>query len=192
MKTMKKIIYLLAALSISLSACNKVLDVSPVDSVPAEDAINDKTGVERALIGSYNALQLTGLYTRNAIAVGDLAADNLTWTGTMLEYGQIENKPIPAENPIVEGMWAASYDGINRVNNILVKLPSISDLTPEQSGAYEGEALFIRALLHYYLSSYFGGVPINFYMMIRTTTAWLSFFIHAICRAGTNLHQPLV
>jgi len=58
-------------------------------------------------------------------------------------------------------MWAASYDGINRVNNILVKLPSIPDLTPEESDAYEGEALFIRALLHYYLSGYFGGVPIR-------------------------------
>ncbi len=148
---MKKIIYLFAALSFSFAACNKVLDVSPVDSIPAEDAINDKAGVERALTGSYNALQLTGLYSRNAIAVGDLSADNLTWTGTMLEYGQIEDKPIPAENPIIESMWAASYDGINRVNNILVKLPSISDLTPYESGAYEGEALFIRALLHYYL-----------------------------------------
>jgi len=158
---MKKIIYLLTALSFSFVACNKVLDVSPVDSVSADAAIKDKVGVQRALTGSYNALQSVGLYSRNAIAIGDLSADNLTWTGTMLEYGQIENKPIPAENPIIEGMWAASYDGINRVNNILVKLPSIPDLTPEESDAYEGEALFIRALLHYYLSGYFGGVPIR-------------------------------
>ncbi len=158
---MKKILYLLAALSFSFAACNKVLDVSPVDSVSSEDAIKDKVGVERALTGTYNALQAVGLYGRNAIIVGDLAADNLTWTGTMLEYGQIENKPIPAENPTIEGMWSASYDGINRANNILVKLPAITDLTPQEFDNYEGEALFIRALLHYYLSSYFGGVPIR-------------------------------
>jgi starch-binding outer membrane protein, SusD/RagB family len=158
---MKKILYLLTALSFSFIACNKVLDVSPVDSVSAEDAIKDKVGVERALTGTYNALQAVGLYSRNAIIVGDLAADNLTWTGTMLEYGQIENKPIPAENPTIEGMWAASYDGINRANNILVKLPAISDLTQQESDNFEGEALFIRALLHYYLSGYFGGVPIR-------------------------------
>jgi hypothetical protein len=158
---MKKIIFFLFALAFTITSCNKVLDVKPTDSVAAEDAIQNKAGVEHALIGSYNALQATGLYYLNAIIVGDIAADNLTHTGTMMAYGQIERKPIPAENSIVEGMWSASYNGINCVNNILVKLPGITDLTQAERDQYEGEALFIRALLHYYLVTYFGGVPIQ-------------------------------
>lgn len=158
---MKKIIFSLFALAFIIMSCNKVLDVKPTDSVAAEDAIKNKAGVEHALIGSYNALQATGLYYLNAIIVGDVAADNLTHTGTMMEYGQIERKPIPAENSIVEGMWSGAYNGINCVNNILVKLPGISDITQTESDQYEGEALFIRALLHYYLVTYFGGVPIQ-------------------------------
>ena len=158
---MKKIIFFLFALAFAITSCNKVLDVKPTDSVAAEDAITNKAGVEHALIGSYNALQATGLYYLNAMIVGDVAADNLTHTGTMMEYGHIENKPIPAENSIVEGMWSGAYNGINCVNNILVKLPGISDITPEESNQYEGEALYIRALLHYYLLTYFGGVPIQ-------------------------------
>ena len=158
---MKKIIFFLFALTFTIMSCNKVLDVKPTDSVAAEDAIKNKAGVEHALIGSYNALQATGLYYLNAIIVGDIAADNLTHTGTMMEYGQIERKPIPAENSIVEGMWSGAYNGINCVNNILVKLPGISDITDTVRGQYEGEALYIRALLHYYLATYFGGVPIQ-------------------------------
>lgn len=158
---MKKVIYILFALLFSLAGCNKVLDVSPVDSVDADKAIKDKTGVERAIIGSYNALQAVGLYGRNMMIVGDLAADNLVWTGTMLEYGQIQNKPIPSENATIDGMWYAAYDGINRVNNILYKLPEVPGLTQDELDAYEGEALFIRALLHYNLATYFGGVPIK-------------------------------
>ena len=158
---MKKIIFFLFALTFTIMSCNKVLDVKPTDSVAAEDAIKNKAGVEHALIGSYNALQATGLYYLNAIIIGDIAADNLTHTGTMMEYGQIERKPIPAENSIVEGMWSGAYNGINCVNNILVKLPGISDITQAESDQYEGEALFIRALLHYYLVTYFGGVPIQ-------------------------------
>jgi hypothetical protein len=158
---MKKIIFSLFALTFTIMSCNKVLDVKPTDSVAAEDAIKNKAGVEHALIGSYNALQATGLYYLNAMIVGDVAADNLTHTGTMMEYGQIERKPIPAENSIVEGMWSGAYNGINCVNNILVKLPGIKDLTQAESDQYEGEALFIRALLHYYLATYFGGVPIQ-------------------------------
>ena len=153
---MKKIIFFLFALAFTIMSCNKVLDVKPTDSVAAEDAIKNKAGVEHALIGSYNALQATGLYYLNAIVIGDIAADNLTHTGTMMEYGQIERKPIPAENSIVEGMWSGAYNGINCVNNILVKLPGISDITQAESDQYEGEALYIRALLHYYLATYFG------------------------------------
>jgi hypothetical protein len=158
---MKKILFSLFALAFVIMSCNKVLDVKPTDSVSAEEAIKDKAGVEHALLGSYNALQATGLYYLNAMIVGDLAADNVKWTGTMMEYGQIEKKPIPAENSIVEGMWSGAYNGINCVNNILVKLPGISGLTPDEASNYEGEALFIRALLHYYLATYFGGVPIQ-------------------------------
>lgn len=158
---MKKIIFSLFALAFTIMSCNKILDVKPTDSVAAEDAIKNKAGVEHALIGSYNALQATGLYYLNAIIVGDVAADNVTHTGTMMEYGQIEDKPIPAENTIVEGMWSGAYNGINCVNNILVKLPGIEDITPAEADNYEGEALYIRGLLHFYLATYFGGVPIQ-------------------------------
>jgi len=158
---MKKILFPLFALAFIVMSCNKVLDVKPTDSVAAEDAIQNKAGVEHAILGSYNAIQATGLYYLNAMIVGDLAADNLTHTGTMMEYSQIEKKPIPAENSIVEGMWSGAYNGINCVNNILVKLPSVTGLTPAEADNYEGEALFIRALLHYYLATYFGGVPIQ-------------------------------
>lgn len=158
---MKKFIFSLFALAFAIMSCNKILDVKPTDSVAAEDAITNKAGVEHALLGSYNALQATGLYYLNAMIVGDLAADNLTHTGTMMEYSQIEKKPIPAENSIVEGMWSGAYNGINCVNNILVKLPGVSGLTTDEADNYEGEALFIRALLHYYLATYFGGVPIQ-------------------------------
>jgi starch-binding outer membrane protein, SusD/RagB family len=158
---MKKIIFSLFVLAFTIMSCNKVLDVKPTDSVAAEDAISNKAGVEHALVGSYNALQSTGLYYLNAIIVGDVAADNVTHTGTMMEYSQIESKPIPAENSIVEGMWSGAYNGINCVNNILAKLPGVAGLTQAESDQYEGESLFIRALLHYYLVTYFGGVPIQ-------------------------------
>lgn len=158
---MKKKIYYLFALAFLFASCSKILDVNPTDAVSADLAINNKAGVEHALVGSYNALQATGLYSLNTTVVGDLVADNLTWTGTTQSYGEFENKPVPSANGVVDGMWSACYDGINRVNNILYRLPAISDLTQVEADQYAGEALFIRALLHFNLVSYFGGVPIR-------------------------------
>lgn len=156
----KKILYLLA-LTLMIVSCGKVFDVNPTASISSDVAIKDKAGVEHALVGTYNALQAVGLYGRNYLIISDLAAGNLTWTGTSQDYGQIEDKPIPADNSIVDGFWAAAYDGINRANNILYKLPSIGDMTGEEANQFEGEALFIRSLLYYDLVSYFGGVPLK-------------------------------
>ena len=156
----KKFIYLIA-LGFVLTSCGKLFDVSPTASISSTTAISDKSGVVHALAGTYNSLQAVGLYGRNFVIVSDLLADNLTWTGTSQDYGQIESKPIPADNSIVDGFWAASYDGINRANNIINVIPSLGDLSENESNQYMGEALYLRALLYYNLTVHFGGVPLK-------------------------------
>jgi hypothetical protein len=158
---MKKILYIFLAMSMVIGSCTKVLDVEPTQSISTDQAIKDKKGVENAVIGSYSALQAVGLYGRNQVIVGDLAADNLVWTGTTQDYAQVGNHNIPADNGIVDGMWTAAYDGLNRVNNVLAKLSSISDMSQEERDHFEGELLFIRALLHFRLTNLFGQIPIK-------------------------------
>lgn len=158
---MKKLIYILLVFSLGLFSCTKVLDVEPTASISSEDAINDKAGVERALNGAYNALQSVGSYGRNQILVQDLAADNLDWTGTTQDYNQIANNLIPANNGVVDGIWAANYDCINRVNNVIARLPEITGLSTEDYNLFMGDALFLRGLCHFNLLGYFGGIPIK-------------------------------
>ncbi|NTW26592.1 MAG: RagB/SusD family nutrient uptake outer membrane protein, partial [Lentimicrobium sp.] len=153
--------YILISFALGLASCSKVLDVEPTASISSETALKDKVGIERATIGSYTALQAAGLYGRNRVIVGDLSADNLKWTGTTYEYYQIENNEVPADNSIIEGTWIAAYDGLNRVNNVLNALNGVDDLTVDERDKYEGEALFMRALFHFNLLTYFGGVPIK-------------------------------
>jgi hypothetical protein len=157
---MKTITYILIASSILLGACSKMLDISPTDAISSNEAIKDKSGVEKAITGSYDAFQLAGLYGRNRVILGDLAADNLVWSGTNYDYAQIDNNSVSIENGIIDGMWSGAYDGINRVNNILSALPGIGDLSEAERSQYEGEALFMRALFHFNLLTYFGGVPV--------------------------------
>ncbi|MBK7174114.1 MAG: RagB/SusD family nutrient uptake outer membrane protein [Bacteroidales bacterium] len=158
---MKKFIYLLFSLAVLLSSCNKALDVEPTASISPDVAITNKAGVGKALAGCYNSLQAVGLYGRNMIIIGDLAADNLDWTGTTYEYQQILQHNIPANNGIVEGIWAAAYDGINRVNNVLWRLPSINDMTETEKAQTSGELYFLRALCYFRLLNHFGGVPVK-------------------------------
>jgi hypothetical protein len=157
---MKTITYILIVSSVMLGACTNLLDVEPTDAISSDEAIKDKAGVEKAISGAYDAFQNAGLYGRNRVILGDLSADNLVWTGTSLDYAQLDNNNVSIDNSIIDGMWSGAYDGINRVNNILAAIPGIGDLTADERSRYEGEALFMRALFYFNLLTYFGGVPI--------------------------------
>ncbi len=157
---MKRSIYLILALIIS-SACSKILDVEPTASIDVNEAIKNKRGVERALNGTYDALQQAGSYGRNMALMADLAADNLSWTGTTYDYGQIADKKILSNNVVIDGMWTSSYDAINRANNIIERLPSVTDMTDSEKASVEGECKFIRALMHFDLVRYWGQIPLK-------------------------------
>ena len=157
---MKKYI-LISLISLVLVSCSKMLDVEPTQSIDANTALNSKKGIERAVNGMYDALQQTGLYGRFAAVAGDLAADNLDWTGTTLDYGQLTSKSITTNNAIVEGLWASSYDAINRANSILDHLAAISDMSEVEKNQASGECLFVRALCHFELMRFYGPVPLK-------------------------------
>jgi hypothetical protein len=157
---MKKLFIILILISLATVSCNKLLDVQPTDSISMEQAIKDKAGVENAITGSYNALHSTGIYGRYHVIVEDLAADNLVWTGTTQDYSQIADNKIAADNGIIDGIWSANYDCINRVNNVLFRIPDI-DMSADDKNMFTGDGLFMRALCHFNLVCYFGGIPIK-------------------------------
>jgi starch-binding outer membrane protein, SusD/RagB family len=158
---MKTIVYFLIALSLAFVSCTDLLDVEPTDAISADEALKDKEGIKYAITGAYNTLQYVGSYGRNQVVVPDLASDNLDWAGTTPDYQEIDNIPVPAENSIIDGIWAVNYDGINRVNNVLARLPDIIDIGDDERSQFEGECLFLRALFHFNLAEYFGGIPIK-------------------------------
>jgi hypothetical protein len=157
---MKKISYILLVIALAAMSCTKMLDVQPTDAISADVAFKDKAGVDKAVTGAYNSLHDAGNYGRNQVIVEDLAADNLAWTGTTREYMQIAENNIAADNAIIDGLWASNYDCINRVNNILFRIANI-DMTLSERNTYTGDGLFLRALSHYNLLCYFGGIPVK-------------------------------
>lgn len=157
---MKKIIFISAIFLIAFSSC-EVLDVEPSHSIPADQAITTAKEVERGIIGCYDAMQSGSYYGLNYIAASDLAADDLKFSGTTISYAEINNNSILADNGIVEGIWASIYNVLNRVNNVIARIPGVSDMNEAQKNAALAELQFLRALAHYDLMRLFGGIPIR-------------------------------
>jgi hypothetical protein len=157
---MKNTTYILLLVALTAMSCTKMLDVQPTASISTDVAIKDKSGVDKAITGAYYSLHDVGNYGRNQVIVEDLAADNLAWTGTTREYQQIAENLIASDNAIIDGIWTSNYDCINRVNNVLVRIADI-EMTTGERNMYTGDGLFLRALSHYNLLCYFGGIPIK-------------------------------
>lgn len=156
---MKNTIFLLITLMF-LASC-ELLDVKPQLSIDADMAITTKADLERAITGCYDAFQSGGYYGRNFIVAGDLAADNLIWTGTTVDYKQIRDNAIISNNTIIEGIWASIYTAINRINYVLSKVEAIENLSLAEQNKYKGELLFLRGLAYFDLVRLFGGVPLR-------------------------------
>lgn len=157
---MKKTVIISAIIALFLPAC-EILEVDPSHSMPADQAITDATGVQRGILGCYDAMQGVGHYGRNYIVVGDLTTDILTWSGTTAGYNQINNNTILADNVIVEGIWASIYNGLNRINNVIVQVPGVENMTTEGKNKALAELYFLRALHHYDLVRLFGDIPMR-------------------------------
>jgi starch-binding outer membrane protein, SusD/RagB family len=153
---------------ITLTPGCDVLDVEPYHSIPSDQAITTKKDVESAINGCYASFQSADYYGRNYLVVGDLAADNLMWTGTTAGYNQIDNNSILADNVIVEGIWRSIYSAISRINITAARIPSVEGLSTEEANAFLAELYFLRALAHFDLVKLFGPVA------IRTSPATIS------------------
>lgn len=156
-------------IGLAAASCTKMLDVEPAQSISSDQAIKDQAGVAKAITGAYYSLHDVGNYGRNRVIIEDLAADNLVWTGTTRDYQQVAENLIASDNAIIEGIWASNYDCINRVNNVLDRIGGIS-MGDADRNLYTGDALFLRALSHYNLLLYFGGVPIKTKPTLDLTT----------------------
>lgn len=164
MKTQRLIalyILLLAGI-ISISSCSKFLDVEPKTSISDEQTITDLTSSEQAVRGIYNALANDGYYGTSFVSIGYLSGDNVQWTGSQSQVQEFINHNVSAENATIASAWTAIYRVINRANNVVEKVPAVTDaaLTNELRNKFLGEAYFLRALSYFDLVRTWGGVPL--------------------------------
>ena len=158
---MKKIFLIFLIINIAIS-CD-VMDVEPSDSILASEAFNDRFGIEKGILGAYSSFQNFSYYGRVFMIFSDLSSDILDYPleATQSDYAEVAGNAILPENGNVSGMWSSMYEGINIANNVIVKIPEMIDMSEDEKNEALGELYFVRALNHFNLLNYFGGIPIK-------------------------------
>lgn len=160
MKQLNYISFLFLAFSL-VTACD-ILEVDPpVNLIASESVITDRTGLEAAVNGVYDALQ-SGAIVLDYVVIADLAADNLTAVGSKIDYVTIDNHNAFASNIYIESVWNAHYEVINRANNVIANLDQeITGVSQTLKDKIKGEMLFIRSYCHFNLVRMYGGIPLR-------------------------------
>jgi hypothetical protein len=143
------------------AGCNSILDVDPTRYVAEDVAIVDAAGAARALAGAYDALQSANYYAEPIISLTELASDNMDWTGTLPSYRQFDRNQLLTTNAQIEATWKDIYEGINRANVVIHRVPAVAGMSSAEKDRMVGEALFLRALHYHNLVKLWGGVPIR-------------------------------
>lgn len=134
-----------------ITSCKKILEVNPEQSINAATAIENDQDVEALTIGAYSLMGGGALYGTNLFMVPDLLASEgvCSWRGTFTSYRDIAAKKMTSENADVTRTWTNAYHAINNANIILTNLDKVKDA--DLKTALEGEAYFIRAIMHFEL-----------------------------------------
>ncbi len=166
---MKKIlIYSMMALSLMTTSCEKFLDVKPQSQIPTEDIFKQETGYEDALIGCYVKMTTDELYGRFLTLEGlDFMAQyyseapNTSLQGALKEFNY-KNEEVEAQ---LKATYNAFYNAILHVNEVIehISAPAASNVVKSElkRKVLKGEALGLRAFLHFDLLRLYGQIPQN-------------------------------
>jgi hypothetical protein len=151
-------------LVLSLVGCDSFVDVeTPNSQLTGVTVFEDRTTANAALIAIYSKLRDTGLIAGNANGSGvclGLYADELTYYGATDDNTSfVFNNTMLATTSIASQMWNESYHQIYGANAVVYGCEQSTALSTADKNQFIGEALFIRALVHFYLVNMYGDVP---------------------------------
>lgn len=143
-------------LASALTSCG-FLDVNPKGEVFDQDMYSTAEGYEDALYGIYAELgTATYLYSDYMYWIPEVLSINSSISDLGLQYMAVAQWYAYNATSIRNGVWGASYKVINHLNNIIGHIEEGGEDQFRYSRIYKGEALALRALVHFEVLRLFG------------------------------------
>ncbi|MFD2556557.1 RagB/SusD family nutrient uptake outer membrane protein [Sphingobacterium tabacisoli] len=156
---MNKLTFTLSLLCILTlyTSCNKWLDVQPSSQVKSSELFKTESGFKEALAGIYTILGEDGLYGKEMTygMMGVLAQEWKNYPSSYNDDHAYNYNGTLLENRI-EKVWSSLYNAISNTNHLLSKIDDGIPFTGKNHSIIKGEALALRAFLHFELLRCFG------------------------------------
>ncbi|MDP2159222.1 MAG: RagB/SusD family nutrient uptake outer membrane protein, partial [Flavobacterium sp.] len=163
MKTKFKIGIATVITIFSVISCESFIEVDvPQSQLTGQAVFEDASTATAALSNVYARLRAEGMVTGSAFGLSNFMgnyADELTFYGSNTVLQSINNHTIVPSNSYVATLWNSSYGQIYALNAIIEGVANSNNINTENKNKLLGEALFLRAYIHFYLVNCFGEIP---------------------------------
>lgn len=152
------------AIAALLYSCDNFVDVDfPKNQLDSDRVFEEKGTANAAMTDIYSKIRDNGLLTGSpqgiSMALG-LYADELDYYGSSVNGLQaFYNNTLIAPNIDVATYWNDSYNQIYSANMVIEGVERSVKLPQADKDQLKGEALFVRALVHFYIAGVYGDVP---------------------------------
>lgn len=162
---MKKTIYICGFLIMAMfSSCEEWFDIPAKSELKADHLFENEQGFRDALIGVYGSMAEDDLYGAQLTCTYlDVLGQYYSTAATALhnfQYAYAYDYSYAAEETRKDNIWKKSYNVIANINSLLGYIDDRKDIF--STGVYEsikGEALGLRAYIHFDLLRLFGAAP---------------------------------
>jgi hypothetical protein len=165
MKAIYSIYIILVALLFATTGCKKWLDVSPKTEIREQILFSDEQGFKDAIIGTYTLMGSASMYGTN-LTMGVLDGmgqryNTVSATTHAYYYPARYDYTNTASKNYFTAIWGGLYTAVANVNNILLQVdPKKHVFRGNNYNQIKGEALALRAFLHFDLLRLYGVAPV--------------------------------
>ena len=158
------LLLLLILLVICITSCDSFVEVElPKSQLTTVTVFEDQATAEAALTDIYAKMRDEGLLTGTTSGLSNQLAnytDELTCYGSPGDPALFFyfNTLLPT-NTSISDYWNISYNQIYAANAVIEGVALSNKLNLQEKNQLKGEALFIRALVHFYLTNLYGELP---------------------------------
>ena len=156
---MKYRLVIIIATALSLTSCEDWLNVQPRSQVEDTELFSSESGFKEALAGVYSSMVSTSTYTKEMTYgfIGVLGQEWDYFYSAQYDDAAAYNYDATFTTNYIKGIWAGNYSGIANANNILAHVDDNRGLfSRDNHDVIKGEALALRAFLHFDLLRCFG------------------------------------
>jgi hypothetical protein len=153
--TIRYKLLLVLLLSAGAGACDKLLEVpTPPNEIGIDKAFNDSASAVAAIAGIYNGMVSHGFFEWSGLSYNTARSADDAVSHMAYDFFGLDSL-LYTDNDI-EDMWEQGFSSLLMINTCIKALQSPTRLTTALHQQLQGEAIFCRAFVNFYLVNIWG------------------------------------